>query len=74
MNEATESTFYGFYSHKHVEHFPESAVALYATPEGGTVQVTCVSRRSDNPKEAGYMWDDAFLVGRVTHCLRGTGG
>lgn len=72
----TEKQF-GFYSYMAANRLPTmnedgsliNRAAIYKTPNGDEVLITAVGSQ-DTPKEIGYMWCDAVLIGEVTEFVR----
>lgn len=62
----TQEVQYGYFSVKaSVQH----GTFIYMTPDGKEITVTSISKFAD-PKESGYLWDDAKNVGEVTTFVR----
>lgn len=51
---------YGYYS----VQARKFGVHIYLTPEGEKIEVTAIGK-SENPKDDGYLWEDAVMVGQV---------
>jgi hypothetical protein len=56
---------YGFYS---ATADQQHGHAVWLTPSGQKVLVTCVSD-FETPLEAGYNWADVYVMGEVTECV-----
>lgn len=54
---------YGWFSQQSAENY---GVALYGTPTGSSIYVTCVT---DNKSESGTGWKDIVYVGEVTEYI-----
>ena len=59
---------HGWFSQKHSEILNS---VVYSTPNGSTVEVTCVNWEKECPN---YLWDDKVYVGEVVDCLGETLG
>lgn len=61
---------YGYFSQKSIESAERAfgrqrpTSVWYTTPTGGRVLVTQVGDTED-PRESGYLWDDAVCVGEI---------
>lgn len=51
---------YGYYS----AQARKLGTHTYLTPEGEKIEVTAIGK-SENPKDDGYLWEDAVMVGQV---------
>lgn len=51
---------YGYYSVQARKY----GVHTYLTPEGDEIEVTAIGK-NENPKDDGYLWEDAVMIGKV---------
>ena len=51
---------YGYYS----AQARKLGTHTYLTPEGKKIEVTAIGK-SENPKDDGYLWEDAVMIGEV---------
>ena len=51
---------YGYYSMQ----ARKFGTYIYLTPEGVEIEVTAIGK-SENPKDDGYLWKDAVMIGEV---------